>query len=398
MRKGLFDAICMMDEPGSKYQGLVYPKSVSGNFDEEELSELFRITGALSFDDNGEEGSDFAQFYEFIIQYLTDWSTRQMGSYYTPRQIARLMIELLEPDAGAIYDPCCGTGSMLLYTLDYMRRKKQKCELYGQEADETAWNIARVNLLLRGAKANLGAIAASTFEKDLHPDLQADFVLANPPFHRYGRGQERIPHAVQWKADFPLSRKGEFVWLQHMLFHLKEHGRMASVFGNGILASQRREEREIRAALLREDVLEAVFTLPPGLFYGTKVSVSLWILKKNKEKICRKKLLLVDARKMGKAEGGLTVLSVLEQKKLIQAYRNYQNGVQDDQPGFCRQMSVTEIETEEYSLAPERYVMDRRQKLLQLEELESHEDQLESRLEELLWESSDILSRILDGK
>ncbi|MCI8275610.1 MAG: N-6 DNA methylase [Lachnospiraceae bacterium] len=398
LRKGLYDAFRLMDVPGSKYRGLVYPKSVTGSFDEDELAGLFHITGELSFGRHGEEGSDFSQLYEFMLQYLTDWSIKQMGSYCTPRQIARLMVGLLEPEGGIIYDPCCGSGSMLLCAADYMRSKKQNYGLYGQEADETAWKMARINLILRGEEADLGSAAADALQYDLHGELQADVVLANPPFQRHGRGQGRISDDVPWKPGFPAAQKGDFVWLQHMLSHLKENGRIASVFSNGILAGQRREEREFRAALLREDLVEAVFTLPPGLFYTTKAAVSLWVLKKDKESVCRKRILFVDARKLGKAEGGLTVFSDLEREELVSAYRNYQNGIQDDRPGFCRQVPVTEIEADEYSMAPERYVMDRRQKLLKLEELESREAELEGRLKELLGKNRDMLNLILNGK
>ncbi len=161
---------------------------MTGSFDEDGLAGLFHITGELSFGRYGEEGSDFSQLYEFMLQYLTDWSTKQMGSYYTPRQIARFMVELLEPEGGIIYDPCCGSGSMLLCAAGYMRSKKQNYGLYGQEADETAWKMARINLILRGEEADLGSAAADALQYDLHGELQADVVLANPPFQRHGRG------------------------------------------------------------------------------------------------------------------------------------------------------------------------------------------------------------------
>ena len=394
LREGLYEALCIMDKEGSKYKGLVHPKDVFGSFDDRELYEVFHIIGELSFDKDGEEHSDFLQFYEFIIRYLVDWSTRQIGSYYTPRQIACLMVELLEPGEGVIYDPCCGSGSMLLYASDYMRRKKQSYKLYGQEADKTAWKIARINLLLRGIDADLGKTAADTLQNDLHTDLKADIILANPPFQRYGKRQEQRFNGIQWKTDFPPAAKGDFAWMQHMLSRLKKQGRMASIFSNGILASQRREERDIRAALLREDVVEAIFTLPPGMFYATKVPVSLWILRINKEEICKKKILFVDARKMGSPEDGLTRLSDLEQERLIEAYKNYQNGVQDEQPGFCRQVSIKEIDTEEYSLAPERYIVDKRQKQLNLEEIEDRQKELEKQLEKLLKENEVTLGQI----
>lgn len=398
LRRGLHDALCILNAQGSKYSGLVYPESVWNVFDDSELSGIVDLVERLFTGEDERERPTPPELCAFIMQDLWGCSRRQMDSYRTPRQVAKLMAELLELKEGIVYDPCCGSGNMLVYASEYTRQKKRTCRLYGQEADETAWKIARISLILHGVEASVGDAAASAVaDVPGFPDgMKADYVLSSPPFRRNGEALGQMFAGIQWKDGFPRADKGEFVWLQLMLSRLKEDGVIAAIFSNGILASRRREERKIRAALLREDLVEAIFTLPGGSFYTTKVSVSLWILRKRKKETCREKILFADARGMGSAEKGVVVLSDAEQNELIQVYRNFENGISDDRPGFCRQVPITEIEAEEYSFAPERYVMDRRQKPLELKQLKHEEKELEHRLKELMQKNSDHITHILD--
>lgn len=277
-----------------------------------------------------------------------------------------------------------------------MKKESREFELYGQEADEDAWKAARISLLIRGREAWLGKIPADSIRQDIHEGLKADYVLGNPPFHGYGWSEPEWRSDRRWRYGVPAAKRGDFAWMQHMLYHLDENGRMGAIFSNGILDSRRNEDRRIRAALLQDDVLETVITLPSGMFYGAKVSVSLWIFSKNKKEICRNQLLLVDARKLGETQRGITALSASGQERILQAYRNYQNGTREDQPEFCRQVSARDIEEEEYSLAPERYIRLQPRNLPGWEELEAKERQLRTRLNELLNKNKITVKHIIN--
>lgn len=398
LRKSVYNAMCIINQSDSKYKGLVCPESVLGDFDDNEISQIVYRMEQISYSGDDQHGFNFSQFYEYFIAHFIPRTIKQAGQYATPRQIADLVIELLEPKGGTIYDPCCGSGSMLLYAADYMRKKNRGFRLYGQEESRESWKTARMNLLLRGIDADLGDVPANSIRLDIHEKLKADYVLANPPFREFGWSKEQLVNDRRWKYGFPSGKRDDFIWMQHMLYHLDDHGTMGAIFSNRILASRHNEERRIRAALLQDDVLEAIITFPPGMFYATKVSVSLWILKKRKSEICRNKILFVDARRMGKTEYGYTRLSDSDRKRVVEVYQNYENGIEDDQPEFCRQVAVKDIETENYSLAPERYMIHQHQRQPELEELDLYERQLERELRDLLEENGVTLNRILKGK
>lgn len=395
LRERIYEAMCFMEgEP--EYNGLLYPRRVLEEFDDREISEIFDILGELSWDREKDIGSELIYAYEFLERYGFSQSPKQMGEFYTPRQVGKLIVKLLAPKGGSVYDPCCGSGTMLLCAADYMRERGKNFRLYGQEVVEHAWKTARMNLILRGMDADLGQMPADSIGQDIQPDLKANYVLGNPPFHWYGGNRKLSEDDRRWRYGIPSEKRGDFAWMQHMLYHLNEDGKMGAIFSNGILNSRRTEDRRIRAGILQDDILEAIITLPAGMFYATKVSVSVWILKRHKEDICRNKILFVDARSFGKSEGGITVLSEEELRELTQAYEQYQKGIDGEQKNFCRQVSAAEVEAEDYSLAPDRYIL-RQQKLLESEELKEQELRLERKLEELLAQNHDVLRQILKG-
>lgn len=398
LRERIYYAMSMLNKADTKYRGLMDPESVFGEFDDREIYFIIERMDKLTLGSTGEDYSDFIQYFEAFLQRSVPDTAKQMEEYYTPRQVSDLLVKLLEPEGGTVYDPCCGSGSMLACAAGYMKERGRDFQLYGQEVSETAWRTARMYLMSGGLDADLGDGPADIARQDLHGELKADYVLGNPPFHGYIWKQEQ-PDDRRFQYGIPSGNGGEFVWMQHMLYHLKEEGRMGAVFSNGILASRRAQDRKIRAALLREDILEAIITLPPGIFYNTKVSASLWILCKRKSAVCKGRILLVDARKAGeKAEGKLTVLPDSVQEKIIRAYRDYRNGTADDQTGFCRQISVEEVDTENCSLAPARYIISERQEVPGMDELEIRGRRLETRLMELMNENRETLEWISSGQ
>ncbi len=394
LREHIYDAICFMDRI-PEYGGIIDRKEVPEELDDQELSVIFDSLGQLFRDGNEETDSGPAYFFELLTGYMASESPRQMGEFYTPHQVGELVVKLLDPKGGNVYDPCCGSGGMLVCAADHMRKGKGDFRLYGQEADEYAWKTARMNLILRGTPADLGQAPADSMGEDMHHDLKADYVLGNPPFRGYGQSGKWPVDDRRWRYGIPSEKRADFAWMQHMLYHLKEDGKMGAIFSNGTLNSQRTEDRRIRAGIVEDDILEAVITLPAGMFYTTKVSVSLWIFNKKKKGVCRNILLLVNAREFGKVWSGRTVLSDEEQGRLLQAYDNYQNGIDTEQWDFCRQVSAEEIKAQDYSLAPERYIRPRQQKLPELEELEERQSGLETKLKGLLEENRRVLGQLV---
>lgn len=396
LRERIYYAMSMLNKADTKYRGLMDPESVFGEFDDGEIYFIIERMDKLTL---GSTGEDYFRFrIEIVLQHYEPDTIKQIKMHHTPQQVSDLLVKLLDPEEGTVYDPCCSTGIMLLCAAFYMEKRGRSFQLYGQEGNETIWRTTRRYLVLAGLDADLGDGPADIARQDLHADLKADYVLGNPPYHGYIWKQEQ-PDDRRFQYGIPSGNGGEFAWMQHMLYHLKEEGRMGAVFSNGILASRRAQDRKIRAALLREDILEAIITLPPGIFYNTKVSASLWILCKRKSAVCKGRILLVDARKVGeKAEGKLTVLPDSVQKKIIRAYRDYRNGTADDQTGFCRQISVEEVDTENCSLAPARYVISERQEVPGMDELEIRGRRLETRLMELMDENRETLEWISSGQ
>lgn len=396
LRQGLYEAMCIIDGKCDKYKGLMYPDSAFVNLDDRQVTGIFDIMDEITGDDGEKAFSNLADFYEFMVQRSKDPSIKQMGEFYTPWQITDLIMNMMESKKGKIYDPCCGSGSMLVCAAEYMRKHHRPFQLYGHEANEQAWKIARMNLILRGLNADLGEAPMDMRSLDIHNDLKYDYVLGNPPFHGRGWEQEQLMNDSRWKYGVPSAKRGDFAWMQHMLYSLNEEGKMASIFSNGILASRRAEDRRIRAELLQDDILAAVMTLPAGMFHTTKVSVSVLFFDKKKKEACKGKVLFIDARKLGKSEKGMTRLTDEECRKLMQTYKNFENGICDDQKGFCRQLPISEIETETYSLAPEKYVSYEQQELPEWGDLEVRERCLEMELKELLYKNCVTLSDIFD--
>lgn len=394
LRDRIYDALCFMDRI-PEYGGIIDWKEVPEELDDQELSVIFDSLGQLSWDGNEEADSEPAYFFEFLTGYMASESPKQMGEFYTPRQVGELIVKLLDTKGGSVYDPCCGSGGMLVCAADYMRKGKGGFRLYGQESDGHAWKTARINLILRGTPADLGPAPADSMREDMHPDLKTDYVLGNPPFRRYGQSSKWPADDRRWRYGVPSEKKADFAWMQHMLYHLNENGKMGAIFSNGTLNSRRTGDRRIRAGIVEDDILEAVITLPAGMFYTTKVSVSLWIFNKKKKALCRNKLLLVNAREFGKVWSGITVLSDEDMRVLLQAYENYQNGIDTEQWDFCRQISAEEIKAQDYSLAPERYILPRQQKLPELEALEERQSRLEMKLKGLLEENRRVLGQIV---
>ena len=223
--------------------------------------------------------------FEYMVSKFASAEGKLGGEFYTPRPIVALMVEMLEPFTGRVYDPACGSGGMFVQADRFVRAHtgtRNDISVYGQEQNPTTWRLAKMNLALRGIDANLGPQWADSFRDDLHPDLRADFVLANPPFNISQWGQDALREDPRWAYGTPPAGNANFAWIQHMLHHLAPTGTMATVLANGSLSSQQSGEGDIRRALVEADLVECIVALPSQLFYTTGIPVCLWFLTKDK--------------------------------------------------------------------------------------------------------------------
>ncbi|WP_239656192.1 type I restriction-modification system subunit M [Mycobacterium riyadhense] len=312
--------------------------------------------------------------YEYFLGQFASKEGKKAGEFYTPRSIVQLLVEMLQPYHGRVLDPACGSGGMFVQADKFVRAhggNRNDLSVFGQESNPTTWRLAKMNLALRGIEGNLGPEWGDSFHADAHPDLKADFVIANPPFNDSDWGGERLRQDVRWKYGVPPVQNANYAWIQHFLHHCAPTGTVGTVLANGSLSSQQNGEGEIRKALIEADVVECIVTLPTQLFYGTPIPVCLWFLTKNKSgtpngtttRARQGETLFIDARQTGFMETRtLRAFSEADVLKVADTYHAWRGTdtvkgeVYADLTGFCRAVTTAEIAAHSYVLTPGPYV------------------------------------------
>lgn len=313
--------------------------------------------------------------YEYFLGQFASKEGKKAGEFYTPRTIVQLLVEMLQPYHGRVLDPACGSGGMFVQADKFVAAhggSRNDISVFGQESNPTTWRLAKMNLAVRGIEGNLGPEWADSFHADAHPDLRADYVIANPPFNDSNWGGERLKGDVRWKYGTPPAQNANYAWLQHFLHHCAPTGTVGTVLANGSLSSQQSGEGEIRKAMVEADVVECIVALPPQLFYGTQIPVCLWFLTKNKighanglpaSRDRRGETLFIDARQIGYMEG--RTLRAFSQDDILRITDTYhawrgtptsKSTTYLDQPAFCVSVSTRDIADHSYVLTPGRYV------------------------------------------
>ncbi|WP_223399675.1 SAM-dependent methyltransferase [Nocardioides rotundus] len=305
--------------------------------------------------------------YEYFLgQFAGKETGKDAGAFYTPRSVVKTLVEMLEPYHGRVYDPACGSGGMFVQSAEFVRAhggKRTDISVYGQEFTDTTWKLAKMNLALRGIEADLGERSADTFTQDLHPDLRADFVIANPPFNVSDWWDAKLDGDKRWEYGTPPQGNANFAWVQHFVHHLSPRGTAGFVLANGSLSTQSGGEGEIRKKLVDADLVDCVVAMPGKLFFNTPIPVSLWFISKDRGGNGHRKrtgeVLFIDARKLGVAETRriqvLTDDNIAQISGAYHAWRNH-DGDYEDIPGFCRVATLDEIAEHGYVLTPGRYV------------------------------------------
>ena len=312
--------------------------------------------------------------FEYMVSQFASAEGKLGGEFYTPRSVVKLMVDMLEPFNGRVYDPAFGSGGMFVQADRFIKAHggvRNDISVFGQENNPTTWRLGKMNLALRGIDANLGPQWGDSFGNDLHPDLRADFVLANPPFNISEWGGERLRDDPRWKYGLPPSGNANFAWIQHMLYHLSPTGTMATVLANGSLSSKHSGEGDIREGLVEADLVECIVAMPTQLFYTTGIPVCLWFLTKDKtgrkvksERSQRNRegeVLFIDARRLGhmvtRTVRELTDEDIARIAGTYHAWRGEPDLEPfENVPGFCTSVTIDTIREHEHVLTPGRYV------------------------------------------
>lgn len=312
--------------------------------------------------------------FEYMLSKFANAEGKLGGEFFTPRSVVKLMVDMLEPFRGRVYDPACGSGGMFVQADRFVKAhngSRNDISVFGQEQNPTTWRLAKMNLALRGIEANLGPQWGDSFTNDQHPDLRADFVIANPPFNIKGWGADQLTGDARWKYGLPPANNANFAWVQHMLHHLTPTGTMATVLANGSLSSQSGGEGDIRADLVGQDLVECIVALPGQLFFTTQIPVCLWFLTKDKsaksvatERPQRKRegeVLFIDARMLGQMTSRtLKELSDSDIARIADTFHAWRGEPgelpYEDVPGFCASITLDQIAEHGHMLTPGRYV------------------------------------------
>lgn len=297
------------------------------------------------------------RIYEYFLGQFAKNELQKGGEFYTPACLVRTMVECIEPFQGKVYDPACGSGGMFVQSMKFVNDHQgnpYNIGIFGQEKNPTTWRLAKMNLAIRSMYGDLGKYAADTFTEDLHKDLKADFILANPPFNLEW-DRDKVEDDPRWKYGLPPKNNANYAWLQHMISKLSQNGKMACILANGSLSASG-QEGEIRKKIIENDLVDCIIAMPTNLFYTVTVPCSIWIINRNKN--LKEKTLFINATNLGTmVTRRLRELSEDDIKKIADTYHNYQNDENyENVKGFCYSATTEEIKSNDYVLTPGRYV------------------------------------------
>ena len=297
------------------------------------------------------------RIYEYFLGQFAKNELQKGGEFYTPACLVRTMVECIEPFQGKVYDPACGSGGMFVQSMKFVNDHQgnpYNIGIFGQEKNPTTWRLAKMNLAIRSMYGDLGKYAADTFTEDLHKDLKADFILANPPFNLEW-DRDKVEDDPRWKYGLPPKNNANYAWLQHMISKLSQNGKMACILANGSLSASG-QEGEIRKKIIENDLVDCIIAMPTNLFYTVTVPCSIWIINRNKKQ--KEKTLFINATNLGTmVTRRLRELSEEDIKKIANTYHNYQNDENyENVKGFCYSATTEEIKSNDYVLTPGRYV------------------------------------------
>lgn len=339
------------------------------NFDQRRLGELVEVIGTIdSISNDGNPQDMLGRVYEYFLGRFAR-AEGSGGEFYTPQSVVKLLVQMLEPYHGRVYDPCCGSGGMFVQSQSFVDAhggSSSELMIYGQELNPTTWGLCKLNLAIRGIQGDLGEGPADTILNDLHPSLTADFILANPPFNVSDWGESHLRTDKRWQYGIPSANNANFAWLQHIIAHLAPQGVAGIVLTNGSLSTgQEKGDGSIRKALIEADLVDCIVTLPSQLFYNTQISACLWILSHDKGspsvRAHHHETLFIHAQRLGRmTDRTHRELQDDDIDQIAGAYHSWRSSkgevIYADIPGFCATADRDQIRAHKWALVPGRYV------------------------------------------
>ena len=359
------DAMDEIEKINPPLKGVLPKIYADPDLNKQRLGELIDLIGSIGFNQPGHKAKDLlGRVYEYFLGQFADAEGKSGGQFYTPASIVKILVAMLEPYKGRVYDGCCGSGGMFVQSEKFIEEHGGKLgdiSIYGQESNPTTLRLAKMNLAIRGidAKIELG----DTFLNDRHKDLKADFIMANPPFNISDWSGEQLREDIRWKYGTPPTGNANYAWLQHFIYKLSPNGTAGIVLANGSMNSNTGSEGDIRKAMIEAGLIDCMVALPAQLFYNTMIPACLWFLARNKTngkfRNRSNEILFIDARKLGvmvnRRNKELTDADIAKIADTYHSWRNTKGGYAD-RPGFCKAATMDEVRNNNYVLMPGRYV------------------------------------------
>ena len=361
------EAMAAIERDNPTLKGVLPKDFARAGLDKDRLGQLINLVSGIALGSPADRAKDtLGRVYEYFLSQFASAEGKKGGQFYTPSRVVRVLVEMLAPYKGRVYDPCCGSGGMFVSSEKFIEAHSGKIgdiSIYGQESNYTTWRLAKMNLAIRGIDAQIAH--GDTFHNDRHPDLKADYVLANPPFNDSDWRGELLKEDKRWVYGVPPAGNANYAWIQHFIHHLSPTGIAGFVLANGSMSSNQSGEGEIRKAIVEGDLVDCMVALPGQLFYSTQIPVCLWFLARSKKngrfRDRRGEMLFIDARKLGtmidRVHRELTDEDVAKIVGTYHAWRGDKRAqTYIDNAGFCKSVGIDSVRQHAYILTPGRYV------------------------------------------
>ena len=368
------EAMAAIERDNPALRGVLPKEYARPALDKRRLGQLIDLISNISVGDQEARSKDvLGRVYEYFLSQFASAEGKRGGEFYTARSVVKLLVAMLKPYRGRVYDPCCGSSGMFVQSMEFIEAHTTgngnggvggaDISIYGQESNYTTWRLARMNLAIRGIEGQIAH--GDTFHNDRHPDLRADYILANPPFNISDWGGERLKEDKRWKYGVPPPRNANFAWVQHMIHHLAPRGIAGFVLANGSMSSKTSGEGKIREGIVEDDLVDCMVALPGQLFYSTQIPVCLWFLARDRSGGGHRdrigEILFIDARKMGRmVDRTHRELSDQDIARIADTYHAWKSKEPPtkytDIPGFCKSATLEAVRKHDHVLTPGRYV------------------------------------------